>query len=156
MNPNPENVPVNTIIYKSNADAEMENAKKLDQEGNFELALNLYSHATETYVKILDSFMNFESLSESENILVEEISSKLTSISNRVDELKCIMLVNAFPSTSFQTPNNINIASFPSVNNGILENQNNPFINPNNNSNNVIQECNNNNMNINNSEYLYE
>jgi len=88
---------VHTMVEKTNG--EIEKAKKLEQEEKFEEALNLYAQASEEYVKILDQYMHRENLSGEEHSLVEELSGKLTSISNRVHELRNRMLVNSLPST---------------------------------------------------------
>jgi len=98
-----EPVNVQTMKSKLDSDAEIEKARKLDQEGNIEEALNLYAKGSAEYVRILDQFMHREDLREQEHSLVEELSGKLTSISNRVHELRNRIVINAFPTTTNNT-----------------------------------------------------
>lgn len=78
------------LQQKCEADNNVSTAREFDEQSKFSEALELYSKSTSAYVSLLESFMQQESLTDEENALVEEISSKLTPIANRADELQSL------------------------------------------------------------------
>lgn len=79
-----------SLQLKYNADIQVSSARELDEQRKFPEALALYTSATDAYVSLMDSFMLSDVLTDEENVLVEEISAKLTPIANRADELRAL------------------------------------------------------------------